>query len=248
MLSRWFIFGKVKCMQDRIWYLKQCDLLRQLDPEQIREIERQSKLKRFDAGSPIYLPSQPADSVMLVADGLVKICHLTGDGKAATLAFVAPGEMFGELALFEPGQRGEYCEAVEATTLVRIPREAIQDLMQNTLDVALKVTKLVGLRRRRIENRLRNLLFTSNQERLTHLLLDLAEQFGTAAEEGIRLRLKLSHQELASLIGTTRETVTILLGKMKNAGLVTGRRQNVILTDVTRLAHSVGRTWQPSSG
>jgi len=116
--------------------------------------------------------------------------------------------------------------------------------MTSQLDVALGVTKLIGLRRRRIENRLRNLLFTSNQQRLNHLLLDLADQFGVAVEDGIRLGLSLTHQEVANLIGTTRETVTIMLGKMKAEGLVSGKRQSVVLTDIGRIADSVGRLWR----
>jgi len=230
-------------MQDRVWHLKRCDLLGKLTAEQLTELERKSQVKRFAKSSPIYLPSQPADSVMLVADGLVKICHLTSEGKVSTLAFVKTGELFGELSLFDEDERGEYCEAVEATAVIRIPREAIQSLMTTQLDVALGVTKLVGLRRRRIENRLRNLLFTSNQQRLNHLLLDLADQFGVAVEDGIRLGLKLSHQEIANLIGTTRETVTIMLGKMKADGLIGGKRQSVVLTDIGRIASSVGRRW-----
>ncbi len=95
--------------------------------------------------------------------------------------------------------------------------------MNRDLDVALAVTKLVGLRRQRIERRLRTLLFISNQHRLNHLLLDLAEQFGEAIDGGIRLGLKLSHQEIANLIGTTRETVTILMGKLKTDSLISGQ-------------------------
>ena len=160
----------------------------------------------------------------------------------STLAYVKPGEVFGELALFDPSERGEYVESVEASVLIRIPKQRIQELMNRELDVALAVTKLVGLRRQRIERRLRTLFFTSNQHRLNHLLLDLAEQFGVAIDGGIRLGLKLSHQEIANLIGTTRETVTILMGKLKSDGLVSGQRQTVILNDMSRLAESVGRS------
>lgn len=236
--------SRTSLMQDRIWYLKNCDLLGKLTKEKLDLLERRSQMKKFPKGSPIYLPSQPADSVMLIADGLVKIGHLTTDGKVSTLAFVKTGELFGELSLFDADERGEYCEAVETTTVIRIPRDAILTLMTSELDIALGVTKLVGLRRQRIENRLRNLLFTSNQQRLAHLLLDLAEQFGVTTEGGIRLGLKLSHQEIANLIGTTRETVTIMLGKMKADGLIGGKRQSVILTDIARLANSVGRHWR----
>lgn len=230
-------------MQERIWYLKSSRLLEMLDADQLVVIERQSRWKKFPRGTPIYLPGEIADSIYLVADGLVKLCHLTADGKASTLAFIKVGEVFGELSLLEVSNRDEYCEAVEDTTIVRIPRDALLPFMEANMQFVVAITKIVGFRRRRIENRLKSLLFASNQQRLAHLLLDLAEQFGSAVDEGIRIGLKLSHQELANLIGTTRETVTILLGKMKAEGIVDGRRESVVLKDVWRLASSVDREW-----
>lgn len=234
-------------MNQRLWYLKNCNLLGKLGPDQLAELESVSQIKSFDPGSPIYLPSQPADSLMLVAQGLVKICHLNLDGKVSILAFVTPGELFGELALFNPVDRGEYAEAATSSTIVRIPREYVQRLMNSELEIALGVTKLMGFRRQRVENRLRNLLFANNQQRLTHLLLDLGEQFGIVVDDGIRLGLKLSHQEIANLIGSTRETVTLLFGTMKKQGLLQTKRQDVILADVNRLASSVGRTWKSAT-
>jgi hypothetical protein len=84
---------------------------------------------------------------------------------------------------------------------------------------------MIGLRRHRIERRLKNLLFLPNRDRLVNLLLDLAEQFGAHDNDGIRLRIKLSHQELGNLIGSTRETVTVLLGQLRSEGSVEGGRR-----------------------
>lgn len=233
-------------MQERIWILKSCHLLEMFDAEQLAAIERHSRWKNFARGTPIYLPSEHADSIYIVADGLVKLCHLTSDGKVSTLAFIKIGEVFGELSLLESGNRGEYCEAATDATIIRIPRDTLLPYMEGNMQFVVAITKIVGFRRKRIENRLKSLLFSSNQQRLVHLLLDLAEQFGSAVDEGIRIGLKLSHQELANLIGTTRETVTILLGKMKAEGKIVGKRESVILTDVWRLASSVDREWHGS--
>lgn len=235
-------------MHDRIWYLKSSQLLEMFSPEQLTLIERSSRLKNFSKGTPIYLPCEPADSLYLVTDGLVKLCHLTADGKASTLAFIKLGEVFGELALLDSGNRGEYCVAVTNTTIVRIPKQALLPYMETNVQFVVAITKIVNYRRLRIENRLKSLLFSSNQQRLAHLLLDLAEQFGAAIDEGVKIGLKLSHQELANLIGTTRETVTIMLGKMKADGLIGGKRESVILTDVWKLASSVDRKWQGMNG
>jgi CRP-like cAMP-binding protein len=96
---------------------------------------------------------------------------------------------------------------------------------------------MVGLRRHRIQRRLGSLLFLSYRERLVQLLLDLADQFGCRRDEedGIRLRIKLSHRELAHLIGSTRETVAVLLGQLKAEGSVDGGRRSVVLTNPQRL-------------
>lgn len=93
-------------MNERIWFLKNCDLLQKMSPDQLDLLERHCQRRKFVAGSPIYLPSENADSVYLVGSGLVKICHLTADGKISTLAYAKPGEVFGELALFDAGDRG----------------------------------------------------------------------------------------------------------------------------------------------
>jgi CRP-like cAMP-binding protein len=235
-------------MQERIWYLKSSQLLEMFDADQLAAIERVSRWKRFSRGTPIYLPSEDADSVYIVSEGLVKLCHLTADGKVSTLAFIKIGEVFGELSLLESGNRGESCEAAADTTIIRIPRETLLPFMDVNMLFVMAVTKIVGFRRQRIENRLKSLLFSSNQQRLAHLLLDLAEQFGSAVDDGIRIGLKLSHQELANLIGTTRETVTIMLGKMKADGMISGKRESVVLTDILRLASSVDRVWPGLNG
>lgn len=229
-------------MPEKLWHIKSCELFGCLSTEQLERLESRSRSRNFPARSPIYLPSEKADSVFLLADGLVKVSHLSVEGKESILSFVEPGELFGELALFEGQERDEYVEAVEPTTVVMIPAESLQQLMAQQADVALGITKMVGLRRHRIERRLKNLLFLSNRERLVHLLLDLAEQFGLHSDVGIQLRIKLSHQELGNLIGSTRETVTVILGQLKAERSVDGGRRRIVLTDPLRLARSVNRT------
>jgi CRP/FNR family cyclic AMP-dependent transcriptional regulator len=225
----------------KIWHLKNCGIFEKLSPEQLRKLESVSRSQLFPARSPIYLPSEKADSVFVLAKGLVKVCHLTTDGKQSILAFVEAGEVFGEFAIFNGEHRDEYVESVEAATVVMVPATAIEALMEENSAVAVGVTKMVGLRRHRIERRLKNLLFLSNRDRLIHLLLDLAEQFGETSDEGVRLRIKLAHQELANLIGSTRETVTILLGQLKVEGLVSIGRRKIVLIEPLKLAQSVHR-------
>lgn len=226
-------------MSEKIWYLKQCDLFRRLDDVQLKELERRCRSRQFARGTPIYLPADEADGVLLMAQGRAKICSFTEEGKQAILAFIEPGELFGELALLGEAEREEYAEALEKSSVVLIPRDVMQHLVEANPHVSMGITKLFGLRRRRIERRLKYLLFRSNRERLIHLILELSEQYGLGTAEGIELKIKLSHQDLASVIGSTRETVTVLLGELQTEGLLKLARRKIVVVDIEGLAGTV---------
>jgi CRP-like cAMP-binding protein len=226
-------------MTEQYWYLKNCDLFQRLTADELREVESSCRVRKFTRNSPIYLPADQADGVLLLVSGRAKICSFAPDGKQSILTFIEPGEMFGELVLLEPGAREEYAEAVVDSTVVFIPADEMKRLAERHASVALGVTRMMGLRRRRIERRLKYLLFHSNRERLVHLLLELAEQYGRPAPHGLDLAIRLSHQDLASIIGSTRETVTVILGQLESDELVRLGRRKILLRNVERLAQSV---------
>ena len=158
-------------MADFYWFLKNCDLLSQINPQDLQRLETSSKTRKFKRGEPIYLPSESADGVLVVVQGRVKLCHVTPEGKQSILNFIDSGEIFGELSLVGAERREEFAEAAEATTLVAIPKAEMMNLMMRYNNVQVGITRLIGVRRRRIERRLRNLLFRSNRERVVHLSL-----------------------------------------------------------------------------
>jgi CRP-like cAMP-binding protein len=226
-------------MTEKIWHLRRCNLFAQLTPEQISRLESRSLSRTYPRKSPIYLPGDHAKDVLLLAAGRAKICSLTDDGKQAIFGFIEPGELFGELAVVGPGERENYAEAVEKSTIIMIPSSVLLELMEELPGLSIGITKLIGLRRRRIERRLKNLLFRSNRQRITHLLLELVEQYGTRTADGVLIRIKLSHQDLADIIGSTRETVTVVLGNLQKEGYVVIGRRKIVVVDLERLAASV---------
>ncbi|MFG0334705.1 MAG: Crp/Fnr family transcriptional regulator [Maioricimonas sp. JB049] len=226
-------------MDDKFWFLKNCDLFERLSPEQVQRLESVSHAKQYARGSLIYMPAEAGESVFLLTSGRIKLYHITAEGKQAVLALIDPGELFGELTVFDGGDREEFAEAMEKSTLIRIPRAEITRLIEEHASVAVGVTRLMGLRRRRIERRLKSLLFRSNRERLIHLLMELAEKYGRRSPDGVTLGIKLSHQELASIIGSTRETVTVVLGELQNERSLIIKRRQIILTDMENMARSI---------
>jgi CRP/FNR family cyclic AMP-dependent transcriptional regulator len=226
-------------MEDRLWYLKRSPLLERLSDAQIARIEGVSRVRKLPRGGIVFSPGEASDSVLLVAAGRIKLYHITADGKQAVLAMIDPGEVFGELSMLDGAPREEFAEAMEPTTVVGIPSATFQALMAELPDLTLGVTRLVGLRRRRIERRLKSLLFRSNRDRLVSLLVELAEKYGRRTPDGVELGIRLSHQDLASIIGSTRETVTVTLGELQNEGALVIRRRRIFLTQLERLARSV---------
>lgn len=226
-------------MTEKLWYLKSCELFRRLEADDLATLERRCRSRQFTRGTPIYLPADQSDGVLLMAEGRAKICNFTDEGKQSILAFIEPGEIFGELALVEGGDRDEYAEAVEKSTVILIPSEVMNQLVEQNPHVSLGITKLFGLRRRRIERRLKYLLFRSNRERLVSLLLELAEQYGQTTPDGVHLKIKLSHQDLASIIGSTRETVTVLLGELQDESFLQLGRRKIVITALENLADSI---------
>jgi CRP/FNR family transcriptional regulator, cyclic AMP receptor protein len=227
-------------MEEKFWYLKGCSLFGCLTDQQVRRLEARAKARDFRRGSLIYAPSDIGDCVLLLVSGRVKIFFNTQDGKQALLALIDPGEIFGELALLEAERRDEYAEAMEASTVVLIPAEEIQRLMAEHPDLSLRLTKLMGFGRRRFERRLKSLLFRSNRERVVHLLFDLAEKYGQyTTDGGIAVNIGLSHQELANIIGSTRETVTLVLGELQDEGAISIGRKQIVILQVSRLAEMI---------
>ncbi len=225
-------------MAQTFWHVRNCSLFQRLSDEELEKLEQNSRIRKFPKGSSLYLPSEEADGTFLLAEGRVRICSTTPEGKLTILAFVEPGEIFGELALVDSGPREERAEAVLNSVVVLIPNDQLRALMEHSPSLTLGVTKLIGLRRKRVERRLRSLLFRSNRDRLTHLLVELTEQYGNPTAEGIELSIRLSHQDLASIIGATRETVTTLLGEMQTEGLLRIRRQRLLILDLKKIAGS----------
>jgi CRP/FNR family transcriptional regulator, cyclic AMP receptor protein len=223
-------------MAKAFWHIGNCSLFQQLSATQLACLESKARSRVFPKGAAIYLPTDQADCVFLLAEGRIRLCSITPDGKQAILGFIEPGEVFGELALFHSNSHEERAESATTSTVVLLPGEVVRQFMENCPQLAIGITKLIGFRRARIERRLRSLLFRSNRDRLIQLLLELADQYGKKHALGILIGISLTHQELASIIGATRESVTMTLGDLQSEGLIQVARQKLVIMEIARLA------------
>ncbi|MBL8819404.1 MAG: Crp/Fnr family transcriptional regulator [Planctomyces sp.] len=227
-------------MTERIWCIKKCRLFEQLSPTDLELLEARARVRVFPGNSSIYFPGDSAESVYVLAEGRIRLYSITPDGKQAILAIIEPGELFGELAILGSEEREEHAQAVGTSKVVSLPRDALETMLLRNPDVSLGITKFVGFRRKRLERRLRNLLFRSNRERLVGLLCELLELYGRQLAEGFLIDIKLSHQEIAGLIGITRESVTLTLGELQLERLITVGRQRIVVLRPDQLALAAG--------
>ena len=205
---------------EKIWYLKHINIFGDMTEADLSVLDRITYMKDYSRREQVYGQGDPGDVICLLKEGRVKIYKLSAEGKELTLAILEPGEIFGEMALVDEGPRDTIAEALDDMLLCVIRRRDFEILLRKKPELAMRVTKLIGVRRREIENQLENLVFRSASSRLALLLMSLAEKHGVRDSRGIILNVKLSQQELANLIGTARETTSALLNEFKRLGII----------------------------
>lgn len=220
---------------EKIWYLKHFDIFKDLTDREIDVIDRISYMKHYKRRERIYGQDDPGDLVYLLKEGRVKIYKLSSDDKELTLAVLENGEIFGEMALIDDGPRGTIAETLDDSDICVIRRRDFEMLLKKKPDLAMHVTKLIGLRRREIENQLENLVFRTAPSRLAALLMSLAEKYGVRDSQGIILNVKFSQQELTNLIGTAQETTSALLNEFKRLGFIDIRHRRIKILEQWQL-------------
>ncbi len=218
----------------KLWYLQHFRMLDALTDPQKRSVEKLTRMLEIKRGQRIYLQGDPSDQIFLLKVGVVKIS--TGGSEQDTiLALLYPGDIFGELAMIEEAPRDHVAEAVEDTVLCALNRDLLLQMVQQSPALGYQITKLMGLRLRRLRTRVEELLYKSAHARIAHTLLDLAADYGVEDDDGILISIRLNQGDLGNLVGLTRETVNIVLQDLKQRGLVEAGRQSIRLRDPERL-------------
>jgi CRP/FNR family transcriptional regulator, cyclic AMP receptor protein len=218
-----------------LWYLKKIPILAELGPEVLARLSERIQLREVRRREVVYLPGDPGNSMFIVNGGRIKISKVTRDGKALTLNYVGPSEVFGETCLIEGGPREEMAEAMENSMITELERNDVEKLLQNHAQLGFQMTRILAQRRRELENKLETLVFRDVTSKLAELLLALAEEYGVEDSRGTMVALKITHQELANLIGSTRETVSLTLSQFKRKRLICTEGRKVIIADAESL-------------
>lgn len=190
---------------------------------------------RLARGESVFHEGDPGDSLYVIISGKVKLARTSADGRESLLAVLGPGEMFGELSLFDPGPRLSTGHVVSTTELVSLGNDALRLFLADHPEVAMQMLAGLAHRLRRTNEGLSDLVFTDVPGRVAKALLDLSDRFGRRTEDGLHVAHELTQEELAQLVGASRETVNKALADFAHRGWVTLGAKSVTLLDLERL-------------
>lgn len=206
-----------------------------LSDAQRRQLEKMTRMLEVKRGTRIYLPGDPSDQIFLLKSGVIKISTVTPDNREAILAFLHPGDIFGELAVVDDSPRDHLAEAYDDCVICAMNRDTVLRLIHETPEIGFQITKLIGLRLRTFRSRVEELLCRSAHARVAHALLELAERHGVKDSEGVLTTLRLSQGDLGRLVGLSRETVNAILQEWREQQLLEMDRRSVRLRNPERL-------------
>ena len=228
--------GKVPIVSLENDVVRNAPLFASLDDSAAAALRASMSPVKIGKGSVLFSEGAEGDVVYVVVEGKLKLGTSSGDGRENLLAILGPGEMFGELSLFDPGPRTSTATAVTDAKLLSLGHDKLIPFLKQYPDVALNLLGRLAQRLRRTNEAVGDLVFSDVPGRVAKALLDLGDRFGKTTDEGLYVYHDLTQEELAQLVGASRETVNKALADFAGRGWLRLEGRSVLITDVERLS------------
>jgi len=215
--------------------LRQAPLFSGLDDEAAGALESSMEPASLRRGDILFNEGDDGNKLYVVIDGKIKLGRTSPDGRENLLAILGPGQMFGELSFFDPGPRSATATAVTDADLKSLGHEALSPVLAAHPDVAHALLNQLAGRLRRTNEVVGDLVFSDVPGRVAKALLDLASRFGRRADDGVHVNHDLTQEELAQLVGASRETVNKALADFASRGWLRLEPRSVVILDLERL-------------
>ncbi|MBW3084925.1 CRP-like cAMP-activated global transcriptional regulator [Austwickia sp. TVS 96-490-7B] len=216
--------------------VRHAPLFAALDDADVDALRSTLTCSLLQRGEVLFREGQRGDRLYVIISGKVKLGRCSTDGRENLMAILGPGEMFGELSLFDPGPRTATATAVADTELIGMSNEQLHEFLKDRPAVALSMLASLARRLRRTNDSVADLVFTDVPGRVAKALLDLSSRFGVECGEGVMVAHDLTQEELAQLVGASRETVNKALADFASRGWLKLEARAVLLLDVERLS------------
>ena len=215
--------------------LKKAPLFARLEDEAANALSSAMGTIRLAKGEVLFREGDPEDRLYVVASGKIKLGRSGSAGRENLLAVLGPGQMFGELSVFDPGPRSSTATAVTASEIRTLEHEELMGWLTGRPEVAQGLLAQMAARLRRANDVVADLVFSDVPGRVAKQLLELAKRFGDRADDGIHVHHDLTQEELAQLVGASRETVNKALADFAARGWIRLEPRSVTILDVERV-------------
>ncbi|WP_066313001.1 Crp/Fnr family transcriptional regulator [Bacillus sp. FJAT-29814] len=215
-------------------------LFRDLNDAELLKVTEISIAREWKKNSLVFLQGDPMENVYFIYDGKIKIYKSDVNGKEQIVAIMKKGEMFPHVGFFRKGDYPAYAEVLEPSTLIAVPISQFENVLIENPELCIKVFKVLGEKIVDLQNRLEEQILNNTYEQIVKLLIRLAQKHGTEKEDGtILLKSEFTNKDLANMIGTTRETISRTLTKMKKDELIEVDEDGNMILDVEILMEEI---------
>ncbi|MDI3387786.1 Crp/Fnr family transcriptional regulator [Streptomyces sp. B-S-A8] len=228
---------------DRNWCLAEVDIFCDLNEQEMARIADAAPMKTYTAGELVFSPTQPSEVLFILKRGRVRIFRVSADGRALTTAIVTPGTIFGEMVLLGQRMYDNYAEALDDLTVCVMSRADVHRFLLSDPRISARITAILGRRLADLEQRLSDTVFKTVAQRIATTLDTLATAqpaAGPLRPTARHPQIALTHEQLAALAGTSRETCTKTLHDFAGHGILRLARGRITILDPARLRDETG--------
>ncbi|MDH3269475.1 MAG: Crp/Fnr family transcriptional regulator [Ignavibacteria bacterium] len=222
-----------------IWYLENIDVGGIFCPQKLGDNIHDDHIKKIAKNEYVYLPSDSSDKIFFINQGRIKIGSYADNGKEITKTIIGPGEVFGELAMIGETERRDYALALEDTEICAISTQEMKSLIKDHSSLSLFFMKMMGSKVIEMENRLESLVFKDSRSRIVEYLVESVKKRGQRVGYEWVVRNFITHQEIANLTATSRQTVTTVLNELRNCEILTFNRKRLLVRDLDKLTEEI---------
>jgi CRP/FNR family transcriptional regulator, cyclic AMP receptor protein len=225
----------VLSLEEKIRLLSMVDILEPLSRAEIKELSRRIPDTHYQRGQTLYTPKERSEALFMLKKGRVRIYRVGPDGREFTLTVVGAGTVFGEMSLTAQRLENAYAEAMESAVVCKMKRHDLERLVMDKPQVGLKVMSVLSERLSLAEDRMEDIALKEVPARLAAFILQLVESEGVMTAEGPKIPTRYTHRQLATMIGSKRETVTKAFTLLQQAGAIELRRRRIHVRDIEAL-------------
>ena len=226
----------------RFTCLTEVDLFADLSTEEMDAFGRSVPARRFARGELIYSQDEPTSALFILKSGRVRVFRLAEDGRALTMAILEPGAVFGEMLLVGQRMDGNYAEAIEDSVICLLTAADVEAHLLSDPRIAVRISRLLAEQVVRLESRLADLALRPLLARAASMLVDLAEA-APPPRFGLPPAVHITHEQLAGLLGATREATSKALAELASEGFIRQGRGRMLVLDTRGLREAARRTF-----